>query len=186
MTRLKSDRYAGSKYLEHTPKKKQLFKIPTHEYLQALTGQKFKNYDKICEILTTLPQILETEENKDLAMTEVVRRNDYYYGQFTSTGILHGYGFIIESAGRVRQGVFHDFVLDYGKEHLLIHSDLSYKFTSRCPDLANPVGYFCERNKNGVITEGYKKQWVCNGELYINHDGIKEFGKVASNFSRKY
>ena len=186
LTRLKSQRYAGTKYLEHASKAKYLFKVPTHDYLKALTGQEFKNYDEIWKILTTQPQILATSQENGQAMEELVIGNNYYCGKFSEMGCLNGYGFIIESSGRVKQGVFVYSKLDYGKEHLIINSKLSYNFTSKCADFGRKYGYYSESDPDGCVIEGYEKERSNSGEMHINCNQNKEFRKNLSNFGQIY
>ena len=80
ITRLKVQKYSGmkNKYTKHESNAKYLFEIPTHEYLQCLTGSEFKDYEKYQKILTKYPQINITSENKKMETTEEVKYLGYY------------------------------------------------------------------------------------------------------------
>ena len=111
ITRLKVQKYSGmkNKYTKHESNAKYLFEIPTHEYLQCLTGSEFKDYEKYQKILTKYPQINITSENKKMETTEEVKYLGYYWTKYDKDRPDICYGFTIYKEGGFIQGVLKNF-----------------------------------------------------------------------------
>ena len=80
INRLKVQKYSDPRY-RYTKQKsnaKYLFDVPTHGYLQHLTNNEFKGYERFQIMLTKYPQIHKPSETSNMETWEEVIDGDYY------------------------------------------------------------------------------------------------------------
>ena len=77
---LKVQKYSDPRYryTKHKSNAKYLFDVPTHGYLQHLTNNEFKGYERFQTMLTKYPQIHKPSETRYMKTLEKVRDGDYY------------------------------------------------------------------------------------------------------------
>ena len=92
---LNAKKQSRMNYINIKSKAKCLFRIPTQKYLTEFVKCDFDFYPKILKELASTPQILMTDENKNIELQEKAFEHYYACGQFNEDDILHGYGFVI-------------------------------------------------------------------------------------------